>query len=89
MRYIIKEMYNGDLFPLGTYTHRNDEYRKAIGELVDAEKNLIPISTEVKALFEKNQDAQMQLSYITNCAEFINGVRVGVQIILEMNMPVE
>lgn len=37
MKSIIEEMYNGDLFPTGTYDHSSKEYKKAMDELVAAE----------------------------------------------------
>ena len=34
---IIEEMYNGDLFPVGTYSHESKEYKRAMDALVAAE----------------------------------------------------
>ena len=86
---IIEEMYNGDLFPIGTYDHCSQEYKNTMDKLVAAEAELIKSYPQVKELFQKYQDAQIELISINNRQEFINGFRIGAQIVLEMLKAVE
>ena len=55
-------MYNGDLFPVSTYAHSSEEYRKAIDELVAAENELLKGYPQIRALFDKYQSALRLLS---------------------------
>jgi len=80
---IIEEMYSGDLFPIGTYDHCSQEYKNAMDKLVDAETELLKDYPQVKVLFQKYQDAQIELISINNRQEFVNGFRIGVQIMVE------
>ena len=81
---IIEEMYNGDLFPIGTYDHCSQEYKNAMDKLVAAEAELLKDHPQAKELFQKNQDAQIELININNRQEFVNGFRVGAQMVLEI-----
>lgn len=47
---IIEEMYNGDLFPVGTYSNSNEEYKKAMDSLVAAETELMDTYPQFKEL---------------------------------------
>ena len=89
MKNIIEEMYNGDLFPIGRLNHNDNEYRKAMDNLVTAESALIKTYPEIKELFSKYQDAQIQLSSLISRQEFVNGFRAGAQMALEMIKPIE
>ena len=82
-------MYNGDLFPIGTYDHCSDEYKKAINELTSAEAELLAAYPQIKELFDKYQSAQINLFSINNRQELVNGFRVGAQMMLEMLKPIE
>ena len=86
---IIEKMYNGDLFPIGTNDHYSQEYKNAMNKLVDAETELIKDYPQVKELFQKYQDAQIELISINNRQEFLNGFRIGAQIVLEMVKPID
>ena len=81
---IIEEMYNGDLFPIGTYDHCSQECKNAMDKLVAAEAELLKDYPQVKEIFQKYQDAQIELISINNRQEFVNGFRIGAKIALEM-----
>ena len=81
---IIEEMYNGDLFPIRMYCHNSEEYRKAMNDLVSAEKELLNTYPQIRELFDKYQDAQIALISINNRQEFVSGFRIGAKIILEI-----
>lgn len=81
---IIEEMYNGDLFPVGTYSHNNKEYKKVISDISKAELELLKAYPQARELFEKYQNAQIELITIDNRREFVNGFRIGAQIAIEM-----
>lgn len=89
MKNIIEEMYNGDLFPIGRLNHNDAEYHKAMDNLVTAESDLLKTYPEIKELFNKYQDAQIQLNSLSSRQEFVNGFRAGAQMVLEMIKPIE
>lgn len=86
---IIEEMYNGDLFPVSTYAHSSEEYRKAIDELVAAESELLKAFPQIRTLFDKYQSAQIAIININNRQEFLNGFKIGAQMMLEMLKPID
>lgn len=86
---IIEEMYNGDLFPIGKLNHTDTEYRNAVNDLVATESALLKTYPEIKEMFEKYQDAQIQIISLSSRQEFVNGFRVGAQMALEMIKPIE
>lgn len=86
---IIEEMYNGDLFPVGTYSHNSEEYRKVMDDLVAAESELLKAYPQIRALFDKYQDAQITIISTNNRQEFLNGFRIGAQMMLEMLKPID
>ena len=81
---IIEEMYNGDLFPIGTYSNSSKEYKKAMDTLVAAEKKLLNTYSQIRELFDRYQSAQIELISINNRQEFVNGFRIGGQMVMEM-----
>ena len=89
MKSIIEEMYNGDMFPLRTYSLDSKEYDSILGELVDSENALLHTYPEIKEMFDRYQDAQIRLTSFTNRSEFVNGVRVGAQSMLDMLKKIE
>ena len=86
---IIEEMYNGDLFPIGTYCNSNKGYKKAMDALVAAEAELLAAFPQVKEIFDRYQSAQIELISINNRQEFVNGFRIGSQMVMEMIKPIE
>ena len=86
---IIEEMYNGDLFPVGTYSNSCEEYKKAMDSLVAAETELLNTYPQIRELFDKYQSAQFELISINNRQEFVNGFRIGGQMVMEMLRPIE
>lgn len=86
---IIEKMYDGDLFPIGTYDHRGKEYMKAMDDLISAETELLNTYPQIKELFNKYQDAQIALISINNRQEFVNWFRIGAQMAMEMIKPIK
>ncbi|MBQ8962121.1 MAG: myb domain-containing protein [Ruminococcus sp.] len=84
MKNIIEEMYDGDLFPIGTYNHSSKEYKKAMDELVAAESKLLASYPQIRELFNRYQSAQIEIISINNRQEFVNGFRIGAKIALEI-----
>ena len=70
---IIEEMYNGDLFPVGTYSNSSKGYKKAMDSLVAAETELLNTYPQIRELLDKFQSAQIELISINNRPEFVNG----------------
>ena len=81
---IIEEMYNGDLFPVGSNSHNNKEYRKVISDISKAESELLKAYPKARVLFERYQNAQIDLITIDNKREFVNGFRIGAQMVMEI-----
>ena len=79
---IIEEMYNGDLFPIGTYSNTSMEYKKAMDTLVAAETELLNTYPQIRELFDRYQSAQIELISINNRQEFVNGFKMGAKLIL-------
>ncbi len=84
MKSIIEQMYDGDLFPTGTYEHSSMEYKRAMDKLVAAESELLVSYPQIKELFDRYQSAQIELISINNRQEFVNGFRIGARIALEI-----
>ena len=45
---IIEEMYNGDLFPVGTYEHCTDEYKKVMDTLTSVEAEMLAAYPQIR-----------------------------------------
>lgn len=84
MKSIIEQMYDGDLFPIGTYDHSSEEHKDAMDKLVAAESELLASYPQIKELFDCYQSAQIELISINNRQEFVNGFRIGARIALEI-----
>ena len=54
-----------------------------------AESELLSTYPQIRELFEKYQNAQIELITLDNRREFINGFRIGAQIALEMVKGIE
>ena len=52
---INEELYNGDLFPIGSYSNSDEEYKKAMYSLVAAETELLNAYPKIRELFDKYQ----------------------------------
>lgn len=86
---IIEEMYNGDLFPVGTYSHESKEYKNAIDALVAAEAELLKTYPQIKEVFDRYQSAQIELISINNRQKFVNRFRIEGRMVMEMLKPIE
>ena len=77
-------MYDGDLFPIGTYDHSSEEHKDAMDKLVAAESELLASYPQIKELFDRYQNAQIELISINNRQEFVNGFKIGARRALEI-----
>jgi hypothetical protein len=61
------------------------------GEAVytSAEAELLAAYPQIRELFDKYQSAQIDLISINNRQEFVNGFRIGAQMMLEMLKPID
>lgn len=86
---IIEEMYSSNLFPIDIYDHSSEEYKKIMNKLTTAEAELLAAYPQIRELFDKYQSAQFDLISINNRQEFVNGFRVGAQMMLDMLKKIE
>lgn len=70
MSNIIEEIYNSDLFLCRKLNTDDDEYRKALDSLVEAEDALLEDHPEIRRLFVAYQNAQIAIINISNRMEF-------------------
>ena len=71
------------------YSSACEEYKKAMDSLVAAETELLNTYPQIRGLFDKYQSAQFELISINNRQEFVNGFRIGGQMVMEMLRPIE
>ena len=76
MSNIIEEIYNSDLFLCRKLNTDDDEYRKALDSLVEAEDALLEDHHEIRRLFVAYQNAQIAIINISNRMEFVTGFKV-------------
>lgn len=87
MKSIIEDMYNGNLKPFGEI---NSKFAEDIAEkLVEEEHDILKQFPECKEAFEKylNNSNYFENKFAYN--QFLMGVRVGAQLILEMIYPIK
>lgn len=86
---ILKNLYYGDLEPIDKYFDKNSKYGAAFGIVADHEKKLmdflasLPDAEEELNLFLQMQEAQMKISDFSECERFIDGFRMGAELMLE------
>ena len=71
------------------YSSACEEYKKAMDSLVAAETELLNTYPQIRELFDKYQSAQFELISINNRQEFVNGFRIGGQVVMEMLRSIE
>lgn len=83
MRDILRDLYYGN-YAASEYTYtRESEQAKALEIVVDSEEKLRnTLTEEQKALFKQYGDAVAELASVTNVDCFIEGYRLGVNLIL-------
>ena len=54
-----------------------------------AETELLNSYPQIRELFDKYQSAQIELISINNRQEFVNGFRIGGQMVMEILRPIE
>jgi len=88
MKRLLDELYDLEMFHTDT-ENMGEEYKEALDRLVKAETELLKAFPDSKEILDTYQSADIDLHSITNRAEFIRGVKVGAQLILEMLNPIK
>ena len=80
----LENLYYGNIDPANKYIKRGSEYSKLINLSVRNEDKLVPtLSKEQKIIFEKYKDCTMEMYGISEKEAFVDGVKLGVKIIVE------
>lgn len=83
--HILEELYLGGVRPGERTFKRNSQYGRALTESAAAADRLIAaLPSEQKVLFEDFQDAQREVSVLTDIETFIYGFKIGAKIILDI-----
>ena len=86
---ILEEIYNGNASLIFDHPSRSDNYIKTLKILCETENILLKEFPECKELFNKYQDAQMELLTESLYQRFLLGFKVGAQLMEEMKKPLE
>lgn len=82
---ILEELYNGNIVPTEKYIKKGGEYQKINDELSEKiEKLMCTLNSKQKDLCEEIEDGFCRLSYISEKECFIDGFRLGAQIMREI-----
>ena len=82
---IIERLYYGDINPCALNISNNSKFEELLELMVENEESLINQLTEKqKCMFEKIRDCDSEISDITEREMFIQGFKLGAQIILEI-----
>lgn len=82
---ILEELYNGNVNPLARFIKDESEYQKLnhqVSEYID--KLMVSLNDEEKQLYEKIADGICGMGYISEKETFIEGFRLGAQMMLEV-----
>ena len=83
-RVILEELYYGNLFPHEKCAKLDDEVKELLKLLNRNEEKFTATLTEAqKETFEKYKDCNREISEICEREAFLNGFRLGAQIIIE------
>ncbi len=82
---ILEELYNGNIVPSEKFIKKGGEYQKVNDELSEKiEKLTCTLNSKEKDLCEEIGDGICKLSYISEKECFIEGFRLGAQIMREI-----
>ena len=86
---IIGELYYGNINPVAKKFDQKSEYGDLLKTMVDNEKKLtdyiraLPNSQEQQELFSQMIDTQIELAHFSQSESFIDGFRLGAQLMLD------
>ena len=86
---IIEEIYNADILHISRTDHAGGEYQKLLSSIVSAEDELYEKFPEAAEMLKKYQDIESEFYSICHRIDFVNGFKIGAQLVLEMIKPVE
>ena len=89
MKSIIEAMYNGNTLPLMEVHLLRKECNQKADEFMGFEKKILQKYPKAKKLFEKYSDAQSEYIDMYSYQQFLLGMRMGAQIIIELLEPIE
>ena len=82
---ILEDLYIGEVRPSERCGSRNRQYVKALNELVKVEETLsASLSDEQKRLFASFEDAQREVSVLTDIDTFTYAFKLGAKIMLDV-----
>ena len=83
--FVLDKLYRGNISPVENYPKDNEAYVEAFQELIDAQYALQKmLSSEAQLQFEKITELERIVDGITEEECFIEGFRMGVQMILDV-----
>ena len=89
MKNILDELYDCNLFHLTRIADAGDMYRKVMERLLQAETELLKAFPDCRELLDEYQSAEIDLTDLSNRYEFIQGFRLGAQLVFEMLKPIK
>lgn len=89
MKNILDELYDSGLFHLTKISDVGDVYRKAMERLLEAETELLKAFPDCRELLDEYQAAEIAQTDLSNRYDFIQGFRLGSQLVLEMLKPIK
>lgn len=82
---ILEELYNGNIAPIERSMKKGSEYYKLCKAVSEKEEKLFEeLSCEKKAMYESIAERRLMLESISEKEIFIDGFRLGAQIMLEI-----
>ena len=83
--FVLESLWRDGLTPNEKYTRRGSKYHQLMQELCEEEsKIIVELSEEGKTHFTAYQDAQSELSSIAEQEVFIEAVRLGARLMLDI-----
>ena len=89
MKNILDELFDSGLFHLTKITDVGDVYRQAMERLLKAETELLKAFPDCRELLDEYQAAEIAQTDLSNRYDFIQGFRLGAQLVLEMLKPIK
>lgn len=86
---VLEEIYNGNISLVFDHPARSDNYTKTLKVLCETEKEILKEFPECKELFNKYQNAQLELLTESLYQRFLLGFKIGAQLMEEMKKPLE
>jgi len=89
MKSIIEKLYYGNIHPIMEVQLLHNECNQKAKEFMELEKKILQKYPKAKKLFEKYGDAQAEHTDMYGYQQFLLGMRMGAQIMMELLEPIE